>query len=64
MEKSCKEGHPFPVESTFACLATPLPETRADNSALACYDCLALIEVTQLSEPNCLDGEKLARLGG
>ena len=53
---------------------TPLPEPRADrlsfdhekiiNSARACSDCLALMELTRLGEPKFLYGEKLPRLGG
>ena len=42
---------------------TPLPEPRADNRAHACSDCLALTELTRLSEPKRLYGEKLARPG-
>ena len=33
-----------------------LPEPRADNSACTCCDCLALTELTRLSEPQCLHG--------
>ena len=43
---------------------TTLTETRAENSARACSDCLALTELTRLGVPKCLQGEKLARPGG
>ena len=35
-----------------------------DNSARACSECLALTELTRLGKPECLYGEKLARLEG
>ena len=41
----------------------PLTFARA-NSPRACFDCLVLIELTLLSVPSCLYGEKLARLRG
>ena len=59
----------FPAKSTlaviymrknFACVKSWL---STDNSASACSDSLALTELTQLSEPKCSFGEKLARLG-
>ena len=34
------------------------------NSTRACSDCLALTELTRLSEPKCLHVEKLIRFGG
>ena len=43
---------------------TTLTETRAENSARACSDCLPLTELTRLGVPKCLQGEKLARPGG
>lgn len=56
VEESCprKEGHPpSPVnfgedlyEKRNVCPA--LPESRADNSARACSDCLTLTDLTQL----------------
>lgn len=42
----------------------PLPKPRADNSACACCDCLALAALTRLGESKCFYGEKLAQLGG
>ena len=67
MEKSCpdKEGHP-PSRVNFS---ERLYEKKVDlfaraNSTRACYDFLALTELTRLGEPKCLYGEKLARLGG
>ena len=43
---------------------TTLPKPRAESSARACFDCLALTELTRLSVPKCIQGEKLARAGG
>ena len=67
MEKSCpgKEDHP---PSQVNC-SERLYEKKVDpfsraNSACACSDCLALMELTQLGEPKCLYGEKLAPQGG
>ena len=74
MEKSCprQEGHPpSRVNST-----ERLYEENVDPSAPAkrelsnnirgreCSDRLSLTELTRLSEPKFLYGEKLARLGG
>ena len=68
MEKSYpgKEGHGPPSRVNFS---ERLYEKKVDpfaraNSARACSDCLALTELTRLGEPKCLNGEKLARLGG
>ena len=67
MEKSCpgQEGHPLSRVK----FSERLYEKKVDpfaraNSAHACSDCLALTELTQLGEPKCLYGEKLAQLGG
>ena len=43
---------------------TTLLEPRAENSARAYSDCLALTELTRLGVPKCLQGEKLAWPGG
>lgn len=56
----------FPARSTLASVymrknLTPLHESRAGR---ACSCRLALTELTQLGEPKCLYGEKLAQLGG
>ena len=36
-----------------------LTEPRAENSARACSDCLALTELTRLGVPKCLQGVKV-----
>ena len=36
-----------------------LTEPRAENSARACSDCLALTELTLLGVPKCLQGVKV-----
>ena len=67
MEKSCpgREGHPPSRVNFSECLYEKIvdPFARA-NSTRACFDCLALTELTGLGEPKCLYGEKLAGLGG
>ena len=74
MEKSCpgQEGHP-PSGVNFT---KRLSERKVDpsarvkswlcneNNARTCSDLLSLTKLTQLGEPKCLYGEKLARLGG
>ena len=52
MEKSLPwtESHLFPAEST-AARSVNMNKPRADNSASACSDCLALTEMTRLDEP-------------
>ena len=61
MEKSChgKEGHP-PSRVNFSehLYGKKVDPFARANSARACSDCLAL---TELGEPKCLYGEKLAR---
>ena len=67
MEKSCprKEGHPPSRVNFSECLYEKKVDPFARvNSARACSDCLALMELTRLGEPKCLYGEKLAQLGG
>ena len=65
MEKSCpgKEGHPprrFNLsERLHEKKVDPLPEPRADNSALPYSDCVALTDLTRLSEQKCLYGKAL-----
>ena len=68
MEKSClgKEGYP-PKRFNFSerlheKKVDPLPEPRADNSALPYSDCVALTDLTWLGEQKCLY-EKALHLG-
>lgn len=65
MEKSCpgKEGYP-PKRFNFSerlheKKVDPLPEPRADNSALPYSDCVALTDLTWLGEQKCLYGKAL-----
>ena len=66
MEKSCrgKEGHP-PSRVNFSehLYGKKVDPFARANSARACSDCLALMELTWLGEPKCLYGEKFAQLG-
>ena len=65
VEKRCsgKEGHPPSRVNFSECLYEKKvdPFARA-NSTRACFDCLALMELTRLGKPKSLDGEKLAQL--
>ena len=77
VEKTCpgSKGHPLSrfyfSEHLYEKKLTPLSKPTAlaealivENSARACSDCFVLTKLTRLGEPNCSQGEKLARLGG
>ena len=74
MEKSCpgQEGHPPSRvnfrERLYEKNVDPFARVKSwpsiDNRARACSDRIVLIELTQLGEPKCLYGDKLARLEG
>ena len=65
MEKICpgKEGYPprrFNLsERLHEKNVDPLPEPKADNSALPYSDCVALTDLTRLGEQKCLYGKAL-----
>ena len=69
---SGQEGHPPSrvnfSERLYEKKLTPFARVNSwlsnHKSARACSDRLALTELTLLGEPECLYGEKLARLGG